>query len=201
MKRFWFLVVFMLVLPVPVIGADKPSSATSLAGRMLVATDKLNDPYFHHAVVYLIEHDRAGAVGVIVNRRMGEGSLADLVEELGFSIPDDRKVELYFGGPVALRGVFVLHSQEYDGPRTLKAPKGLAMTADKSIIRAIAEGHAPRRVRFMMGYAGWGAGQLDEEVRRGDWLDAPADEALIFEEGGDVDEIWRRARDKAGLTP
>ena len=74
------------------------------------------------------------------------------------------------------------------------------MTADKSIIRAIAEGHAPRRVRFMMGYAGWGAGQLAGEVRRGDWLDAPADEALIFEEGGDVDEIWRRARDKAGLT-
>ncbi|MEK9723661.1 MAG: YqgE/AlgH family protein [Rhodospirillaceae bacterium] len=197
MKRLLILVVLLLALPQPAIGAEKKPT---LAGRMLVASEKLKDPFFQHSVVYIIEHDANGAIGLIVNRRMGEGSLAQLVDELGFSLPEDRHVELYFGGPVSLRGVFVLHSPEYDGPRTLKAPDGLAMTGDKSIIRAIANGRAPKQIRLMMGYAGWGAGQLEDEVERGDWLDAPADNQLIFEEGGDADDIWKRARDKAGLT-
>jgi len=176
--------------------AERPS----LAGRMLVAAPKLADPFFRHSVVYLVEHDAHGAVGVIVNRRMGEGSLAELVAELGFSIPEDREVGLYFGGPVALKGVFVLHSAEYNGPRTMRAPGGLAMTGDKGIIRAIINGNAPKRMRFMMGYAGWGAGQLEDEIARGDWLDAPADDGLIFQDTTEPEEIWRQARDKAGLT-
>lgn len=176
--------------------ADKPS----LAGRMLVASPKLSDPFFRHAVVYLIEHDRAGAVGLIVNRRMGEGSLKELVGELGFEMPDDRQVALYFGGPVSLRNVFVLHSGDFRAKTTVGAPGGLAMTADKSIIRALAEGRGPKRVRLMMGYAGWGAGQLESEIERGDWLDAPADEELIFAPAADTDRMWQRARDKAGLT-
>jgi putative transcriptional regulator len=197
MKRLLILVVLLLALPQPATGADKKPT---LAGRMLVASEKLKDPFLQHSVVYIIEHDANGAIGLIVNRRMGEGSLAQLVAELGFSLPEDRHVELYFGGLVSLRGVFVLHSSEYDGPRTLKAPEGLAMTGDKSIIRAIANGRAPKQTRLMMGYAGWGAGQLEDEVKRGDWLDAPADNQLIFEEGGDADDIWKCARDKAGLT-
>ena len=196
MKRLWLLVVLLLALPTHPAGAEKPL----LAGRMLVASEKLKDPFFQHAVVYIVEHDGNGAIGLIVNRRMGEGSLAELVAELGFSLPEDRNVELYFGGPVSLRGVFVLHSPEYDGPRTLKAPQGLAMTGDKGIIKAIANGNAPKQIRLMMGYAGWGKGQLEEEIERGDWLDAPADTKLIFEEGSDADDIWRRAHDKAGLT-
>lgn len=196
MKRLLILVVLLLALPNPSAAADKPS----LAGRMLVASEKLKDPYFQHAVVYIVEHDGNGAIGLIVNRRMGAGSLAELVAELGFSLPEDRRVELYFGGPVSLRGVFVLHTPEYDGPRTLKAPNGLAMTGDTGIIKAIANGKAPKLTRMMMGYASWGAGQLEGEIERGDWLDAPADTQLIFEEGGDSEDIWRRARDKAGLT-
>jgi len=101
---------------------------------------------------------------------------------------------------VSLKGVFVLHSPEYNGPRTMKAPGGLAMTGDKGIIRAIVNGNPPKRMRFMMGYAGWGAGQLEDEIERGDWLDAPADLSLIFEDGADPEDIWRQARDKAGLT-
>lgn len=192
-----WLLLGMLALPgTGASAAERPS----LAGRMLVAAEKLADPFFRHAVVYLVQHDRAGAIGLIVNRRMGEGSLAELVAELGFELPEDRRVKLYFGGPVALRGVFVLHSPDYAGTGTMRAPDGLAMTGDKSIIKAIADGHPPKRMRFMMGYAGWGAGQLDDEIERGDWLDAPADDGLIFEDGAETDEIWRRARDKAGLT-
>ena len=74
------------------------------------------------------------------------------------------------------------------------------MTGDISVIDAIAEGHEPRQMRFMMGYAGWAAGQLEQEIDRGDWLDAAPDEALIFQSVGDTEEIWLRAQEKAGLT-
>ncbi|MBT6096134.1 MAG: YqgE/AlgH family protein [Rhodospirillaceae bacterium] len=178
------------------LGAEKPS----LAGRMLVAAEKLRDPYFEHAVVYLLEHDAEGAVGIIVNRKVGAGSLADLVADPNGYLNLNRHVDLYFGGPVAMTKLFVLHDGSYQGPGTVTSPGGIAMTGEKTIVEVIADGRGPRQHRFMTGYAGWGAGQLEGEISHGDWLDAPPDRALIFESTGTTEEIWRQALDKAGLT-
>jgi putative transcriptional regulator len=201
MPRSLWVVIFVLV-GAGLVEGPQPVSAEGryLTGRMLVAAPKLKDPYFRHAVVYLVEHDTDGAVGLIINRKMGEGSLADLVGELGLDMQGDRRVGLFFGGPVSQRNVFVLHSADYRGKGTLGAKGAIAMTGDKSIIKAIAAGAGPERTRFMMGYAGWGAGQLEHEIARGDWFDAPVDPGLIFESGADTEDTWRRARDKAGLT-
>ncbi len=176
--------------------ADKPY----LAGRMLVAAENLSDPYFRHAVVYMLEHDADGAIGLIVNRKVGAGSLTELVADLDGAPAKDRQVDLYFGGPVALRKLFVLHDGSYQGPGTVVSPGGFAMTGEKEIVHAIAHGHGPKRYRFMTGYAGWGAGQLEDEISRGDWLDAPPDRALIFESQGSAEEVWRQAMEKAGMT-
>ena len=171
-----------------------------LAGRMLVAVPKIRDPYFQHAVVYIIRHDAKGALGLIINRKIGVGSLAKMLAELGRRTDKDRQIDLYFGGPVSVSKVFVLHSDDFGARGTLTSPAGISMTGNISIIDAIAEGHEPRQMRFMMGYAGWAAGQLEKEIDRGDWLDAAPDKALIFESVGDTEEIWRRAQEKAGLT-
>ena len=173
---------------------------TFLAGRMLVAVPNMRDPYFKHAVVYMVQHDAKGALGLIINRKMGVGSLAEMLAELGRRTDNDRQIDLYLGGPVSLRKVFVLHSDDFSAGGTLTSPAGISMTGDISVIDAIAEGHEPRQMRFMMGYAGWAAGQLEREIGRGDWLDAAPDKALIFESVGDTEEIWRRAQEKAGLT-
>ena len=82
----------------------------------------------------------------------------------------------------------------------MAVPDGLSMTGDTSIIAAIADGHEPKLMRFMMGYAGWGAGQLENEIERGDWLNATSDNALIFGAADDTEDVWRRALEKAGLT-
>jgi len=199
MKRLLLLVMLLLV-PAAATAADKPY----LAGRMLVASEKLSDPFFRQAVVFILEHDADGAVGLIVNRKVGSGSFRELLGEIGGGLADrlaeDRQVDLYFGGPVAPRNLFVLHEGGYDGPETVKSPAGIAMTGETAIIRAIAEGKGPARYRFVSGYAGWSAGQLEGEIEQGDWLDAPADPILIFESTGDTEAQWKRALEKAGLT-
>lgn len=198
--RGLLVIVLLFLVPAGAGAADRPS----LAGRMLVAAEKLQDPFFRHAVVFVLEHDADGAVGLIVNRKMGSGSFRELLGEIGGGLADklagDRQVDLYFGGPVATRNLFVLHDGGYDGPGTVKSPAGIAMTGETAIIRAIAEGRGPARHRFLSGYAGWAAGQLEDEIDQGDWLDAPADPILIFESTGDAEAQWKRALDKAGLT-
>ena len=172
-----------------------------LAGRLLVASKNLRDPNFIHTVVYLVEHDAEGAIGLIINRRLGDGNLADLLK--GFDLDTgraERRVFLHFGGPVATGSVFILHTPDYQGKGTLMAADGLAMTGDRTILKAISEGRGPARMRFMIGYSGWGPGQLENEIARGDWLDSAADPEVIFHQEGSAEEQWKRARDKAGLT-
>ena len=201
--RLWVVIALFAVSGVgsgagPGQAADK---GPYLAGRLLVASKKLSDPNFIHTVVYLVEHDPNGAIGLIINRRIGDGNLADLLKGFGLKAAEaDRRVHLHFGGPVATRAVFVLHTPDYRGEGTLSAAEGLSMTGNRAILTAISEGRGPARMRFMIGYSGWGPGQLESEIARGDWLDAAADPEVIFNDQGNAEEQWRRARDKAGLT-
>jgi putative transcriptional regulator len=89
---------------------------------------------------------------------------------------------------------FVLHTADFNGPDTQVVNDKMALTTEKSVLKAIAEGQGPRRRLFAFGYAGWGAGQLEGEIARGDWFNVPADEQLIFDE--DLKTIWSRASDK-----
>ena len=196
-RRSFVLVFAVLCLHI----GDVQAEGRFLDGRLLVASKKLQDPNFNRTVVYLVEHDRGGAVGLIVNRRIGEGNLAGLLK--GFGLPSkngDRDVKLHFGGPVASGSVFILHSSDYSGKGTLSAKNGLSMTGDRAILEAISAGRGPKRMKFMVGYSGWGPGQLENEIARGDWLDATADLGFIFEDEGGAEEVWQRAKDKAGLT-
>ena len=167
---------------------------------MLVAAPRIKDQNFKFAVVYLIKHDARGAIGLIVNRKVGVGSFSEMLADLGRSTDEDHQIDLYFGGPISHRKVFVLHSSDFSAYGTITSSVGISMTGSISIIDAIVSGNAPQQMRFMMGYAGWAAGQLKQELERGDWLHAAADEALIFGLDDKTEEIWRQAHKKAGLT-
>ncbi|HUL11080.1 MAG TPA: YqgE/AlgH family protein [Methylococcaceae bacterium] len=173
-----------------------PSS--NLTGELLVANRQLVDPNFAKCVIYVIAHSEDGAMGLIVNRVYGTMSLQEMLGAFGIETREKRKVELYYGGPVEIRRGFVLHSGDYTGVSTLLLGKDMALSTGLDVMQAVAEGRGPERTRFLLGYAGWGAGQLEHELARSDWLIAPADPSLIF--SSDPGAVWEKALQRAGIA-
>lgn len=160
-------------------------------GHLLVASPKMRDPRFHKSVVYLVEHNAKGALGVIVNKIYGKGRLAKLMEGFGMKPGSaEERITLHFGGPVAADGAFILHTGDYKAARSRPVDKAISFTTDTRILKDVAAGNGPRRLLFVLGYAGWSAGQLQDEMARGDWSLAKPDEGLVFGDGkGDA---WER---------
>jgi putative transcriptional regulator len=158
-----------------------------------VASPDLADPRFARTVVYLVRHDASGALGFVVNRPLGDMPLRVLMEQMGLSGAGvEGAVRMQSGGPVESSAVYALHTSDWTREGTLAVQGGFAVTARSDILEALARTQGPRRVIFLLGYAGWGPGQLEAEYRNGSWLRAPADETLVF--GGDDDTKWERAR-------
>jgi putative transcriptional regulator len=184
--------------------AAEPASTQAqnarLAGQLLVATPELEGPTFTRTVIYMIRHDaRSGAMGLIVNRQLGEVPMAVLLKQSG--LPGEGaegSVRLHVGGPVEATRIVVLHTDDYAGPDTVKIANGVAITSDPSILKSIAEGKGPRRARFTLGYAGWAPGQLEAEMEAGYWVVVPSDAAIVFD---DADETkWDRAMAKRRIN-
>lgn len=177
-----------------------PGAAPSpyLRGQLLVAAPSMPDPRFAHAVIYMVKHDARGAFGLIVNKPLGSGPLAKLVQ--GFGLPPGEAagdVTLHFGGPVEADSLYVLHSADWRGQTTF-GDGPLAVTATPEVFQAIAAGKGPGRYLVIIGYAGWGPGQLEGEMARDDWLSAPADADFVFDK--DAAGKWERISGKAGIT-
>ncbi len=195
--------VAVVSLAAPSLGGEDgfvaPKHTPFLAGQLLVATQKLGDPRFAHTVIYMVDHDAKGAMGLIVNRAIGVGPLDKLLKGFGIEGEDAAgTIRLHYGGPVDLAHGFILHSTDYKGPGTRVVNKGVAITTKLEVLKAIAKGEGPKRSLFALGYAGWGPGQLEGEIARDDWVTAPADENLIFSD--DLESTWDRAIKKAGVA-
>jgi putative transcriptional regulator len=169
-----------------------------LTGQLLVAMPQMRDPRFARSVIYMCAHNADGAMGLVVNRRVGSITFDDLLQQLGLG-PNRRNddIRIHFGGPVEQGRGFVLHSSDYQQSGTLRVDDGVALTATLDILKEMAAGGGPRRSLLALGYAGWGPGQLDAEIQANGWLQVPADEALVFDE--DVDNKWERAIGKIGV--
>ena len=204
MMARWLVLVALALALLTIAGAvadetEAPRHSPYLAGQFLIATPALQDPRFRETVIYMIDHDSDGAFGLIINKPMGVQTLADLLEGVGVDGPAaEGEVTLYFGGPVERAKGFILHSPEYVSPRTRRLSDGLSMSGDKETVQAIARGEGPERFRMIFGYAGWGAGQLDGELARGDWISAPGMPDQIFEP--DDATKWQRIRAGGGIA-
>ena len=172
-----------------------------MAGRLLVAMPGIDDSRFERAVVLLCAHDSDHAMGLLVNRPVEGLSLSHLLRRLGVKPSVDRSKELVLlGGPVEAERGFVLHTDDYACARSsIHVGAGVALTATREVLEAIA-GHnsQPRRSLMALGYAGWGAGQLERELRENVWLTCDADEELVF--GDDHEHKWSRALSKIGVA-
>ncbi|MBU3568092.1 YqgE/AlgH family protein [Polynucleobacter alcilacus] len=151
-------------------------SADHLANQFLIAMPGMVDPNFAGAVIYLFEHTERGAMGLVVNRPT-EVDLATLFDkiELKLEIAPLLEQPVYFGGPVQVERGFVLHEPEPNAAysSSLVIPGGLTMTTSKDVLEAVASGTGPKKFLMTLGYAGWGAGQLEEEITLNGWMNVP----------------------------
>ena len=180
--------------------SDAPAQDTRLAGQLLVATTELEGPVFAQTVIYMVRHDaRSGAMGLIVNRPLGDLPMAVLLQQAGLPREGAKgSVKLHVGGPVEPTRLSVLHSDDYTGPDTVKVGAGVAITAEPSILQDIVKGKGPRRAHFTVGYAGWAAGQLEAEMRAGYWIVVPSDDGILFDDA--YDTKWDRAMAKRRIN-
>jgi len=151
-------------------------SADHLANQFLIAMPGMVDENFAGSVIYLFEHTEKGAMGLVINRPT-EVDLASLFEkiELKLEIAPLLERPVYFGGPVQIERGFVLHepSPECAYSSSLAVPDGLTMTTSKDVLEAVADGRGPRNFQMTLGYSGWGAGQLEEEIALNGWINVP----------------------------
>jgi putative transcriptional regulator len=180
--------------------AGAPAQDARTAGQLLVATPELEDPRFTQTVIYMVRHDaRSGAMGLVVNRQLGEVPMAVLLSQSGLPREGAKgSVRLHVGGPVEATRIFVLHTDDYAGPDTVKVGNGVAITSDASILKSINDGKGPRRACFALGYAGWAPGQLEAEMKAGYWVAVPSDDAILFDDA--YETKWDRAMAKRKIS-
>ncbi|MBT8421979.1 MAG: YqgE/AlgH family protein [Gammaproteobacteria bacterium] len=172
----------------------------TFAGQLLVAMPHMADPNFDHSVTYICEHSEHGALGITINRPL-DIDLGEVLDQLSL---DSEAYELMSqpvlrGGPVQVERGFVIHETDHDWEGTTEVGQSIFVTTSQDILSDVARGKGPDRLLMALGYAGWGAGQLEEEIRQNAWLTVPASRELVFETP--VEQRWRAAAASIGIEP
>lgn len=190
-------------------GAAAPHSAhmedtnqsDDLTGKLLIAMPGMTDPRFDKSVVYLCAHSPEGSMGLIINKPALDVSFKDLLEQLSITPgPDVREIRVHFGGPVEHGRGFVLHSADYSSnSSTLRVDDRFGMTATLDILEDIARGLGPAASLMALGYAGWGPGQLEDEISANGWLTCDAEPEIVFHAPNA--KKWEAALATLGVAP
>ncbi len=181
-------------------GPNQTDAESFLEGKLLIAMPGMPDDRFAQTVIYMCAHSSKGAMGIVINRPIPTLTFTQLASQLEIPVasgfPD---FPVLYGGPVETGRGFVLHSDDYHGGEaTLPVSGNMALTATVDILRAIAEGQGPKQALFALGYAGWGAGQVENEFHGNGWLHCDADDKLVFGESG---KKWMGALNRLGIDP
>jgi len=174
------------------------STTQSLSNHFLIAMPALDDPNFHHTTTYICEHDEDGALGVVINRPL-DMQLGEILQHMEIEACDEAisTRQVYMGGPVQNDRGFVLHEPAGDWEATLMVTDTIGITSSRDILQAIAEGKGPDNTIITLGYAGWGAGQLEQELADNTWLSGPASSKIVFETPSE--QRWQAAAALLGI--
>jgi putative transcriptional regulator len=169
-----------------------------LADHFLIAMPSLADPNFARGVTLLCQHDQGGAMGLTINRR-SNFVLGEILSQMGIEtkLAEVASQPVLLGGPVQPDHGFVLHDDPRDWGSTLRFGHGLAITTSRDVLEAMARGEGPARAIVALGFAGWGAGQLEAELSDNAWLTGPVDPAIVFDMP--LESRWRAAADSIGV--
>ena len=178
-----------LVVAIARAADDPPPVADPPAGQLLIASAEIQDPRFARSVILLLRHDSSGAFGIIINHPLGKRPLSALLDSQDSTV--EGTIPVFLGGPVQPQLGFVIHSGEYHRSETLVVGDQLAMTANREVLRDIGHHRGPAKYLFALGYAGWGAGQLEGEIANHGWFTAPAEPELVFDT--ERDAVWDKA--------
>lgn len=183
------------------IDSNKSNTATNcnnLTGHFLIAMPSLKDGFFNQAVTYICEHNEDGSFGIIINQETVI-TLQQIAKEM--NIPDvdnlNKNQPVYIGGPVDQGRGFILHSPDGNWQSSLKVDDHVTLTTSKDILQAIIKNLGPEHSIVALGYAGWAAGQLDDEMANNVWLTAPANAQIIF--STPIEERWQAAAKLIGI--
>lgn len=185
--------------------ANEKTSATthefqSLANHFLIAMPGLDDPFFHHTVTYVCEHNEEGAMGLVINQPIGM-TVASLLEQIDVAVTHKRNFDdeqVLTGGPVATDRGFVLHPPQEGWRSSLQLSSEIMITTSRDILEALGSDRAPHKFLLTLGYAGWEAGQLEQEIAENSWLTIPADANLMF--ATPTAERWGKATESLGFA-
>jgi putative transcriptional regulator len=172
-----------------------------VAGKLLVAMPGIGDPRFDHSVIMMWAHDAEHALGVIVNKPKTSVSVGDVLDHLGLDAGADIGGRTVLdGGPVRPDRGFVLHTEDFAaGDATHHVAPGIRLTATREILEAVASEKAPERFVLALGCSSWGAGQLEDELKRNAWLVVDPNDAIVFDDSHD--DKWTRAIKSLGFEP
>jgi putative transcriptional regulator len=172
-----------------------------LTGQLLIAMPGIGDPRFERAVLLVCVHDEERAMGLAVNRPMDGMTVPDILRRLEIESAGDAPQDpVMLGGPVQRERGFVLHTDDFQGEDTTEIAPGLSVTATREVLEAMARHNPqPRRALLALGYAGWSAGQLEDEIKANVWLTCDADEDLVFDDRHE--RKWAKALAKIGVDP
>jgi putative transcriptional regulator len=170
----------------------------SLNNHFLIAMPALSDPNFHHTATLICEHNEDGALGIIINRPLGI-NLGDILEHMDIKASSESIASqpVFMGGPVQGDRGFVLHEPLGNWDATLKVTENTGVTSSRDILEAIARGGGPDKSIITLGYAGWGPGQLEEEIAANAWLSGPANSRIVFDVS--YEQRWEAAAALIGV--
>ena len=170
----------------------------SLQGYFLIATPKMPDPRFKEQVVYLCAHNEDGAMGLVVNQPLPDILLGEILQSFNLVAPDHDLPPVYLGGPVETNTAYILYSSEYGKPTSfMEISPTVRLTREPSVLEDIACGEGPLKYLFLLGYAGWAPGQLENELGMDGWLTLPAEDEVLFDTPDH--EKWQKAAQKFGI--
>jgi putative transcriptional regulator len=179
---------------------DKSQLDGYLTGKLLVANPFLQDSGFMHSVIYVWGHDEHGAIGLMINKPITDLTVKGLFAQLGIESPFDLGgVVVDYGGPVEMNRGFVLHTVDYKTDTTVIVNENFAITSTLEILRAIAQQRGPENFCICLGYIGWGAGQLDQEIQENGWVVVDASTDHVFDPY--LETKWRSSFAAIGVDP
>ncbi len=163
----------------------------SLTGSFLISTQNMPDPRFEEQVIYICAHSQDGAMGVAINRPNTMFTMAEILKSADLPIPDEQLPPVYIGGPVELESAFILYSSDYTTDYQLEVSSTVFLSRETKVLEDIAHSRGPEKYLFLLGYAGWGPGQLERELLDDGWLTIPGNDAIIFDTLDE--EKWKAA--------
>ncbi len=172
----------------------------NLTGQILISMPSLEDPRFYKSVIYLCAHSSEGSMGIIINKKIDYDLYPDLLEQLGIDSPlIKNKLFICYGGPLESNRGFILHSDDILRKESLNIDKGVALTSTSDFFDDLSRGKGPRNSILALGYAGWGPGQLENEIIQNSWMSLSVNSDFLFDNA--ISKKWDEAYKLLGINP